>query len=85
MCCNDKIAWRDYCLRISAAIHCNLLRSKNWRISKALWRWRLYKNPNELAAALISEDFKEESNYQIELDRVREFGLIVKSAFKVDR
>lgn len=43
------------------------------------------KNPNELAGALISEDFKEESNYQIELDRVREFGLIVKSAFKVDR
>ena len=43
------------------------------------------KNPNELARALISEDFKEESNYQIELDRVREFGLIVKSAFKVDR
>ncbi|CAB4742920.1 MAG: hypothetical protein F2846_02375 [Actinobacteria bacterium] len=43
------------------------------------------KNPNELARALISEDFKEESNYQIELDRVREFGLIVKSAFKVER
>lgn len=42
------------------------------------------KNPNELARALISEDFKEESNYQIELDRVREFGLIVKSAFKVE-
>ena len=32
-----------------------------------------------------SIDFKEESNYQIELDRVREFGIIVKSAFKVDR
>ena len=43
------------------------------------------KNPNELTGALISEDFKEESNYQIELDRVREFGLIVKSAFQVER